>query len=158
VKRIDTPETFKRFRGHVILLDPLPYKQVMAFSEASERTKMRFCQEGQKLWKKMIKEQDEKKREKLTEDLTIHFVECSESEKQPRCKTAMSTLAKNGTLLPAVLDCVQEWHVEGVPEKPTLQTFPGTPQPDSGQLLGWIIEELLDIITGESLEQADPNA
>lgn len=153
MKRIDTPETFKRFRGHVILLDPLPYEQVMAFSEAFDRTRMRLCPEAQKISQRMFAEKDDKKREKLTADLTSHVIDCIESDKQPRCKSAMNKLAANGTLLPAVLKCVQEWHIEGVPENPTFQTFPGTPQPHSGLLLGWIIDELTNIISGE----ADPN-
>ena len=52
--------------------------------------------------------------------------------------------------LPAVLQCVQEWHIQGVPEKPTLETFPMTPLVPAHDLLNWIFGELLKMWTGET--------
>lgn len=53
--------------------------------------------------------------------------------------------------LPALIACVSEWHIAGVPEKPTLETFPVTPIADAGALVDWIFELLQDIWLGETV-------
>ena len=52
--------------------------------------------------------------------------------------------------LPVVLECVQEWHIEGIPEKPTIETFPLTPASDAADLLRWLFEQIRNIWIGET--------
>lgn len=51
--------------------------------------------------------------------------------------------------LPVVLECVQEWHIEGVPENPTVDTFPLTPKRAASDLLKWAFEEVSKVYIGE---------
>lgn len=44
--------------------------------------------------------------------------------------------------LPAILACVSEWHLAGVPEKPELETFPASPAKSAGNLIAWLFEEV----------------
>jgi len=49
---------------------------------------------------------------------------------------------------------VEEWHIDGVPVEPTLETFPASPRRASAQLIAWIVNELTKIYTGD---RPDPN-
>ena len=159
MKRIDTPETLKRFTGHVCLRDPLPYADLAAFSEAFERTKWKLCKEALELRRKAIVEKDEEKQKKLWDKFAIHLTECVDSENTPRCKAPMVPLAKHATILPALLRCVEEWHVQGIPANVTPATFPSTPQPEAGMLVEWLIDGMLSFISGDDQEgDQDPNA
>ena len=51
--------------------------------------------------------------------------------------------------LPAILECVVEWHIEGIPDKPNEVTFPLTPKKAASELVRLIFSRLLDIYTGE---------
>ena len=48
----------------------------------------------------------------------------------------------NRAALPGVLACVEEWHLAGMPERVTLETFPATPPISAARLLGWLINEI----------------
>lgn len=52
--------------------------------------------------------------------------------------------------LPAVLACVEKWELVGVPEKPTLETFPASPRAESHKLVDWLFRELLTVYFGEA--------
>ena len=45
-------------------------------------------------------------------------------------------------LLPGVLACVEEWHLENVPAHPARDTFPATPSKPAAQLAAWLVNEI----------------
>ena len=57
--------------------------------------------------------------------------------------------------LPAILESVESWNLMGVPEKPTPETFPGTPRPEVNRLLAWLLNEITALYLGN--EDNDPN-
>lgn len=60
-------------------------------------------------------------------------------------------------LLPALLECVSEWHINDIPEKPNLETFPGAgsgiSKVDVAILVNLIVNRLMKLYQGD-----DPNA
>ena len=42
---------------------------------------------------------------------------------------------QDAEMIPVFISAVQEWHIEGVPEKPSIETFPMTPQPAAHDLV-----------------------
>jgi hypothetical protein len=44
--------------------------------------------------------------------------------------------------LPGILKCVEEWHLERVPEHPTEDTFPATPIRPAAELVSWLFAEI----------------
>jgi hypothetical protein len=56
--------------------------------------------------------------------------------------------------LPVVLDIVTEWHLEGVPEKPTIETFPASPVSEANDLVSWIYMLIRDLWVGEQVPNA----
>lgn len=49
-------------------------------------------------------------------------------------------------MLPGLLKCVNEWHIAGIPEQPTPETFPATPQMPVAELAGWLIGEVTALL------------
>ena len=49
-------------------------------------------------------------------------------------------------LLPSMLACVSEWHLENIPKKPTSKTFPATPIIDAVVLWEWLQGEILALL------------
>lgn len=45
-------------------------------------------------------------------------------------------------LLPGIIACVEEWHLDGFPSKPTLDTFPSTPRKSSAEIIDWLVGEI----------------
>ena len=45
-------------------------------------------------------------------------------------------------LLPGILKCVEEWQLKGVPEHPTRDTFPATPDGPATELVTWLVREI----------------
>lgn len=43
-------------------------------------------------------------------------------------------------LLPGILACVERFEINGLPEQPTVDTFPATPRKSVGLLLRWLID------------------
>jgi hypothetical protein len=60
----------------------------------------------------------------------------------------------NENKLPVVLNVVREWHIEGIPEKPTIDTFPMTPIKAAHELISWIYNALRLIWIGEEVPNA----
>lgn len=56
--------------------------------------------------------------------------------------------------LPAVLKCVTEWHIEGVPENPTLDNFPMLPIVPVSELVHWVYGLLVKMWIGEQVPNA----
>ena len=53
-------------------------------------------------------------------------------------------------MLPLLIDLVQEWHLEGVPDEPTIETIPMTPAKAGHELVSWLSGELFKLYTGET--------
>lgn len=56
--------------------------------------------------------------------------------------------------LKVVLLVVKEWHILGVPEQPSLETFPFSPRKASHDLLTWVFRLVRDLWAGESVPNA----
>lgn len=56
--------------------------------------------------------------------------------------------------LPVLIACVQEWHLDGIPEQPTVETFPMTPVGDAHDLIEWLYLLVRDLWIGESVPNA----
>jgi hypothetical protein len=50
-------------------------------------------------------------------------------------------------LLPSLIACVEEWHIENMPDEVTVDNFPATPTLQSGELIAWLQEEIMLIVT-----------
>lgn len=53
-------------------------------------------------------------------------------------------------VLPVLLQIVLEWRLKGVPEQPTVETFPGTPPKASHEVIDWLTREVLKLYQGET--------
>lgn len=58
-------------------------------------------------------------------------------------------------MLPAILACVEAWHIAGVPDKPTVETFPATPRMSAGRLIAWLAGEIGAVISEEDEEKKE---
>ena len=63
-------------------------------------------------------------------------------------------MAVNYTVLPGVMACIEEYHLQGFPEQVTLETFPATPPVSSAKLVAWLIGEI-NALMAEA--EPDPN-
>lgn len=73
------------------------------------------------------------------------------SSKNSELKTASS----QALLLPAILECVAVWKIEGLPEKPTVDDFTvtvGRPRVEVTKLIVFVSQAILDLMQG-----FDPN-
>lgn len=70
-------------------------------------------------------------------------------------KTDVTLTEINYALLPAICGCVEKWNLGGLGDI-TPDTFPGTPRGKSAELIGWLVNEITAVYTGEE-EKADPN-
>ena len=53
----------------------------------------------------------------------------------------------NFALLPGIFACVEKWNLENIPENLTIESFPATPMQAAGELIDWLREEVLLLIT-----------
>lgn len=71
----------------------------------------------------------------------------------PKLSKAKSHVA----IIPALVECVTEWHVEGFPENITVETFPGAgsglSKIDVAILINILVDRILKLYQGQ-----DPNA
>jgi len=51
--------------------------------------------------------------------------------------------------LPVILMCVNEWHIEGVPDKPTIDIFPMTPVANANDLVKWLFDLIRELWIGD---------
>jgi hypothetical protein len=63
-------------------------------------------------------------------------------------------LASNYAILPGLLACVEEVHLQGFPEPVTALTFPATPPVSTARLIAWLIGEV-NTLMAEA--EPDPN-
>jgi hypothetical protein len=87
----------------------------------------------------------------LADPLTLSQVELIESalEFRPEGDRFFFTVMDRQQL-PALLACVQEWHLEHFPEAVTMETFPMSPRKVSHQLIEWLWNELRAVYLGET--------
>jgi len=52
--------------------------------------------------------------------------------------------------VPAILLCVEEWHLDNFPEKVNVETFPFSPRKASHELIAWMFNEIRIIYLGET--------
>ena len=57
-------------------------------------------------------------------------------------------MGRTYAFLPGILAIVSEWHIDGIPEKPTQDTFPATPIVPALGLIAWLIGIIGKIIGG----------
>lgn len=58
-------------------------------------------------------------------------------------------------MLPAILQCIEAWHISGIPENPTVDTFPATPRVSAGRLIAWLASEIGAVISDEDEEKKE---
>ena len=59
-------------------------------------------------------------------------------------------------LIPILLEAIEEWGIDGVPQKPTFETMPGSPIKDAQALIDWLWREFIHVFAGDL--DPDPNA
>lgn len=119
--------TIAAYPGVVIFHEPLFFEQVAAFEDAQDAA---VEVEPSQFWTKIAEARDMK-------DEKGEVVKLSWTSRSDRA------------FLPALLKCVKEWHIEGIPEQPTLETFPFTPRGSIHDLIEWLVTELRKIVDGE---------
>ena len=129
--------TIKGFEGTVVFSEPLNLEQVFAIEEAQEQA-------------------DEIEPSKLLTKIVAARVALDaqkKGEQPPEIADGFGvhwTSRTDGAFLPAILLCVREWHLAGVPEKPTIDTFPATPRNKASELVNWLWSEITEIYQGET--------
>jgi hypothetical protein len=81
----------------------------------------------------------------LHDPLTLPMVaEVEDAYSRMSKKEALS--ARFLAFLPGIMACVKDWHLDGgFPERPTASNFPTGPIEDRNQLMGWLINEVIDL-------------
>ena len=49
------------------------------------------------------------------------------------------------SFLPAIIACVSEWHLDGLPERMTVQNFPRRPRIDRANLVAFLVKNISEI-------------
>jgi hypothetical protein len=63
-------------------------------------------------------------------------------------------MAVNYAVLPGVMACIEEYHLQGFPEQVTAENWPATPPVSSAKLIAWLIGEI-NALMAEA--EPDPN-
>lgn len=53
-------------------------------------------------------------------------------------------------LLKQAITLVEKWNLANFPKEPTIDTWPGTPNPDAEELRRWVINEIGKLVNSES--------
>lgn len=122
-----------KFPGTVTLYDPLSFPQVIAIEKATVasrefRTYDYFCKDCEHT---------------IPEDEML--------EPCPKCGGAImqrvnweesgTTNEYHGALVPAIMECVKEWGLEGIGNPPV--PFPATPSVPANKLVAWVYGEII---------------
>jgi hypothetical protein len=119
--------TIDGFTGAVTFHEPLFYEQVAAFEDAQDEA---AGVEPSTFWTRIAEAQNMK-------DESGQIVKLSWTSRSDRA------------FLPALLKCVKEWRLAGIPEEPTLENFPFTPRDKAHELVEWLVVELRKVVDGE---------
>jgi hypothetical protein len=128
----------KGFEGHVIFHDPLNSEQVFAIEEAQDNAADAEKVKPSKFLTQVYK--------------TKAIVEASEKGEAPQLDenfVARWSSKTDHLFLPAILLCVKEWHLEGIPEDVTIDTFPMSPRSRASALVDWLWTQITMIYQGE---------
>lgn len=120
--------TISAFPGFVIFHEPLFFEQVAAFEDAQDEA---VRVEPSQFWTKIAEARGMK-------DESGEVVKLSWTSRSDRA------------FLPALLKCVKEWRIEGIPEQPTLENFPFSPRDKTHELVEWLVTELRKVVDGET--------
>ena len=60
-------------------------------------------------------------------------------------------------ILPGILACVEKWNIPGIPENPTVQTWPTRPRVAVSALVAWLLTEVGKLYQ-DTVEPEAPNA
>jgi len=163
---------FPPFMGYVVFKDPIPYVDVVRYEEAMKDCQMQFCPKAvplvlayrDALEKAMQANEKNKKTleaeaKQAGDALNEHTMTCCLQTEKPHCVAKKDDAQAQIVMLPAIFDCVEEWHIKGVSEKPLLEDFPGTPKAAVSKMVAWLLDCITEIIVGPQIsESADPNA
>lgn len=62
-----------------------------------------------------------------------------------RGREEVSKSEVDALLLPALLECVQEWRLENFPQGVNVDNFPATPRRPSAELIAWLLTEVTEL-------------
>ena len=68
--------------------------------------------------------------------------------KHKKAKTLPALARVNFLLLPGIIPSVKAWKLKNVPKEPTPDTFPATPNQKAGELMEWLRDEMVLLISG----------
>jgi len=156
LKQVDSP--VKYFPGHVILRDPMTPKACLHWEQAIETCGIKYCPEALQIIGKLMKESQDSGRKDAEKELQKHMLYCIEKTEKPHCRLALRDTEMQIETLPAIIECVEEWHIKKIPEHPTIDTFPFTPVEERSKLIAWLIGEINMVWKGNGLDEPDPNA
>lgn len=117
----------KGFEGHVLFHDPLNLEQVFAIEGAQEAAN------------------EIEPSKFLTQVNEVRGIKNDSGETVQAAWTSRTDRA----FLDAIVLCVKEWHLAGVPEGVTKDTFPMSPRGRAHELIDWLWSALIDIYQGE---------
>ena len=109
----------KKWSGTVTISDPLSLPQAVKFQQA--------IRDAAALMRKALVEAG-------------IDVKLEKAKKTDFDKVRLSTLQVNEVYGEAILDCVEEWNLEGIENPP--EYLPGTPGISAGKLSSWLIKEI----------------
>ena len=110
----------KRWPGHVLLHDPLNIEMVFAIEDVQD---------------------------KATELEPSKFLQKA-SEQGANIGVTWSSRT-DSIIIPAILKCVAEWHLENFPAELKAENFPASPRKDARILIDWLWDEINKIYIGE---------
>jgi hypothetical protein len=121
----------EKWPGTVTISDPLSLPQVSAIEKANAeadllRVNKWICGKCKKIHEKPEQ---------------VNCEKCgAEIELWRTLPDGVSIAMYRTPLMPAYLDCVEMWNLEGLGNPPAV--FPGTPRVSSSRLAGWLIDEV----------------
>lgn len=92
----------------------------------------------------------------LSDPLTFPQVFAVEDalDKSIEVDSAFASSRARYAVLPAIIECVEKWELEGIPENVTVETFPATPPTSTARLIAWLINEIVELFKEA---EPDPN-
>jgi hypothetical protein len=124
--------TIKHFEGKVTLSQPLYLEQVWAFENAEDNAS----------------EFEPAPSALLTRVAQLSGKKDEDTEPEAPVVKAWSSRI-DALYIPAIVKCVEKVEIKGQPEKFTEQNFPMSPRLQSSQFIGFLVDEIRRIYSGE---------
>jgi len=134
-----TIEVKGKWAGTVEIADPLNFSQVDLIQDGFENNESKELEDARKNYFSYVKEHGDTDEESTR--LRLILLEVAEKNRQ------FHSIADKRQL-PAILACVEKWNLSGIPEKPTMESFPASPRKDSHKLIESIFTEILNVYRG----------